>query len=106
MSEKYLRRIGFAKDMINIDYQQIILWVLIVLAAGFIGQFGKSFATYLISLVRKKKNSVEVDEAVSADNKREEGESPVSVFETTTGSQDKTEKKALKAMVKEKKKQS
>jgi len=41
--------------MNEIDYQQIIKWVIIVIAAGFLGQFGKSFATYLIERARKKK---------------------------------------------------
>jgi hypothetical protein len=91
--------------MFDIDYQQVILWVLIVLAAGFIGQFGKSFATYLISLARKKKNSGGAEKSGSADNTREEGKSPADVSETATR-QAKTEKKALKAMIKEKKKQS
>jgi hypothetical protein len=41
--------------MNDIDYQQVIKWVLIVLAAGFIGHFGKSFAEYLLARARKKK---------------------------------------------------
>ncbi len=31
----------------------ILKWVLVVLAAGFIGQFGKAFATYLIRRAKK-----------------------------------------------------
>lgn len=38
----------------------VLKWALVVLAAGFIGQFGKSFATYLIRRARegKSKDSV------------------------------------------------
>ena len=32
-------------------------WVLVVLAAGFIGQFGKDFATYLMRRARARKES-------------------------------------------------
>ncbi|MEN6317653.1 MAG: hypothetical protein ABFD82_02705 [Syntrophaceae bacterium] len=91
--------------MINIDYQQIILWVLIVLAAGFIGQFGKSFATHLIALARKKKSLSETEKQGITAKQQEEGKSPAAVSETKTGAQAKTDKKALKAMIKEKKKQ-
>ena len=42
------------KNMNDIDYQQIIKWVIIVIVAGFLGQFGKSFVKYLIERVRKK----------------------------------------------------
>ena len=90
--------------MIDIDYQQVILWVLIVLAAGFIGQFGKSFATYLIALARNKKSLPETGKTVIADQQPSEEKSPVSVSETS-GTQAKTEKKALKALIKQRKKE-
>jgi hypothetical protein len=89
--------------MIGIDYQQVILWVLIVLAAGFIGQFGKSLATYLIALARKKKNLSETEKAGITAEQPEEGKSPVSVSETN-GVQAKADKKALKAQIKLRKK--
>jgi len=38
----------------QVDFYRIAIWVLIVLAAGFIGQFGKSFAKHLIERFRKK----------------------------------------------------
>jgi hypothetical protein len=41
--------------MTDIDYFRIIKWILIVLTAGFIGQFGKSLATYLIKRARSAK---------------------------------------------------
>ena len=31
----------------------VLKWILVVLAAGFIGQFGKAFATYLMRRVKK-----------------------------------------------------
>ena len=42
-------------DTTGIDYLQIIKWVLIVLAAGFVGHFGKSLAAYLIGRGRNPK---------------------------------------------------
>ena len=45
--------------MNDIDYHQIIKWVIIVIVAGFLGQFGKSFANYLIERARKKKARVD-----------------------------------------------
>jgi len=41
--------------MNDVDYMRILKWVLIVLLAGFIGQFGKSFAKYLMERARRKK---------------------------------------------------
>ncbi len=41
--------------MNDIDYWLVIRWILLVLAAGFIGQFGKSFAKHLIARVRARK---------------------------------------------------
>ncbi len=38
----------------DIDFLKIVLWVLIVLLAGFIGQFGKSFAKHLIEKTMAK----------------------------------------------------
>ncbi len=41
--------------MNDVDYMRIIKWVLIVLLAGFIGQFGKSFAKHILEKARRKK---------------------------------------------------
>ncbi len=48
--------------------QQIIFikWVISVIAAGFLGQFGKSFATYLIEMARKKKAHAALQNALPA----------------------------------------
>jgi hypothetical protein len=90
--------------MNEIDYQQIIKWVIIVIAAGFLGQFGKSFATYLIERARRKK-------AHAAPEKLEGVVSPLRepvlrqpMSETTEG-EGKAEKKARKALVKLRKKE-
>ena len=34
---------------------QVAVWVLVILVAGFIGQFGKSFAKYVMGLFNRKK---------------------------------------------------
>jgi hypothetical protein len=40
----------------EIDFWQIIKWVFIVLVAGFIGQFGKTFAKHMMVKVKAKKS--------------------------------------------------
>jgi hypothetical protein len=39
-------------DFLDIRTWTILQWVLVVLAAGFIGQFGKSFAQFIIAKVK------------------------------------------------------
>jgi len=41
-------------------FYDILKWILIVLAAGFVGQFGKSFSKYLIKkrIAKKQENSI------------------------------------------------
>jgi hypothetical protein len=39
-------------DLLDIRTWTILQWVLVVLAAGFIGQFGKSFAQFIIAKVK------------------------------------------------------
>ena len=90
--------------MNDIDYQQVIKWVLIVLAAGFIGHFGKSFAEYLLARTRKKKTLA--DEEKSEVFVKQQGETKSSTaMSETTGTMAKAEKKALKAAIKLKKKE-
>jgi hypothetical protein len=45
----------------EINIQRVITWVLLVLLAGFIGQFGKSLSTALINKFRKKKEAIVVE---------------------------------------------
>jgi hypothetical protein len=90
--------------MNDIDYQQIMKWVLIVLVAGFIGQFGKSFATYLIERAKKKK-LLAASERLS-DSIEQPGEAtPTATMTETTEERVKAEKKMLKSLIKLRKKE-
>ena len=40
--------------MSEIDPYTVVKWIFIVLAAGFVGQFGKTFAQYLMRRTREK----------------------------------------------------
>jgi len=42
-------------DIQNLDFERILKWALIVLITGFIAQFGKSFATYVMARIRAGK---------------------------------------------------
>jgi hypothetical protein len=90
--------------MNDIDYQQIIMWVIIVIAAGFLGQFGKSFATYLIERARQKKSHAASGELGVVVNPPTEpvSRAPMSVTADADG---KADKKASKALVKLRKKE-
>jgi hypothetical protein len=41
-------------DLSQIDIHKVLFWIIVVLVAGFIGQFGKSYAKHLIERFRKK----------------------------------------------------
>jgi hypothetical protein len=45
-------------DLNQIDIHKVLFWIIIVLVAGFIGQFGKSYAKHLIERFRKKPTQV------------------------------------------------
>lgn len=90
--------------MNDIDYHQVIKWVIIVIAAGFLGQFGKSFATYLIERARKKKSRVASEIAKAPVNPPSEPAPRVMMSENTEA-EGKAEKKARKALVKLRKKE-
>lgn len=49
-----------------VDVREVLQWVLIVLAAGFIGQFGKTLAQYVMKRVRERSagRSPEADQGV------------------------------------------
>ncbi len=55
--------------MLDLDYLRIIKWILII-PAGFIGQFGKSFAKHLMERSRLKRNerATTIDITTSATN--------------------------------------
>jgi len=90
--------------MNDIDYQQVIKWVLIVIVAGFLGQFGKSFASYLIAKARRKKALAASESSEVSINQPGESSSPMTGSETTEV-EAKAKKKALKALLKLRKKE-
>ncbi|SEM11704.1 hypothetical protein SAMN04489760_104139 [Syntrophus gentianae] len=106
-------------DISTIDFGRILKWVLIVLITGFIAQFGKSFAKYIMEKIRRGK-TLEGQEPDSLDDGRAplrptlsperdtaKGEKPEAVTDTAPleeKDQAKLRKKALKAQVKEQKK--
>jgi hypothetical protein len=90
--------------MNDIDYQQVIKWVIIVIAAGFLGQFGKSFATYLIERARRKKARAAPEKVEVSVNPPSEPVLRATMSETTEA-EGKAEKKAGKALVKLRKKE-
>ena len=73
--------------MEHADVSSVMKWVLLVLLAGFVGQFGKTFAQHLLRNIRKEKES-------PADEKRMIRETSVL-----------TDKKLLKTLAKQKKKE-
>lgn len=106
---------------------EVLKWVIVILIAGFIGQFGKSLSLQVIDYYRKKKEKSSppapsltkgTEKAVSLplaekEDKKAEGiravreDEATPEREITTGSKEqsaKTVKKALKAQVKAKKK--
>lgn len=42
-------------DIQSIDFGRILKWVLIVLVTGFIAQFGKTFAKYVMQKIRRER---------------------------------------------------
>lgn len=97
---------GFWGNMADIDYFQILKWVLIVLSAGFIGQFGKSLATYLMKKARASKPANSSPGASTKLPEETKTGTPATSSAQWRESQDKADKKASKALVKLKKKES
>jgi hypothetical protein len=52
--------------MDEINWLNILKWVLIVLLAGFIGQFGKTFAKHLMEKARLKRGEADENKTVAA----------------------------------------
>lgn len=93
--------------MADIDYFQVLKWVLIVLSAGFIGQFGKSLATYLMKKARVSRTAGASTEASTELPKETKGETPAAPPAPERDElQGKTDKKAAKALIKIRKKES
>ncbi len=76
----------------------VVKWVLLVLVAGFIGQFGKSFALRLIE--RRRRKAADLDPNVSQPASDPRGE----IEKVRLDAQAKIEKKRAKAKVKRAKK--
>jgi hypothetical protein len=74
------------------DVSSVMKWVLLVLLAGFVGQFGKTFAQHLLRKIRKEKEAPAKESP--ADEKRMIRETSVL-----------TDKKLLKILAKQKKKE-
>ena len=100
--------------MTEFDYLKIAKWVLIVLLAGFIGQFGKSLAKHLMEKTRLKKKgmSLKTEETARTTGREHIEVFPAGVKELPTGAgQDisleedsKQEKKLAKTLAKQRKK--
>ena len=91
--------------MNDIDYQQIIMWVIIVIAAGFLEMRPAGrLATYLIERARQKKSHAASGELGVVVNPPTEpvSRAPMSVTADADG---KADKKASKALVKLRKKE-
>lgn len=101
----------------TISLVDVATWVLVVLAAGFIGQFGRKFAEYLIERARLKKKARAGSETLQSAERKSElpaGNSGGGTADTGTYKQPidskaakekaKLEKKLAKAAAKQKKK--
>ncbi len=105
--------------MTDIAPWDILKWVLLVLLAGFIGQFGKSFAQAVMARVRKKKSGngvspgrAEPPAAVTGSGKPATLPAPAKPAESNSGgmmeeptSGSDVDKKALKTLAKKQKKE-
>ena len=74
------------------DVSSVMKWVLLVLLAGFVGQFGKTFAQHILRKIRKEKE---------APAKESPAEEKRMIRETSVL----TDKKLLKTLTKQKKKE-
>ncbi len=100
--------------MAELDYLKIFKWILIVLLAGFIGQFGKSMAKHIMTRARlKKKKLTNQTEGImnsteeNSTGDRLEVKSPQPDIKQNTSPEEdaKQKKKLAKALAKQKKKE-
>jgi len=93
------------------DFWQIIKWVIIVLVAGFIGQFGKTLAKHLMEKAKAKKveapSGAEKTEVIieKSGDKDLSPKIPETMSPEQADERAKQEKKALKALAKQEKKE-
>lgn len=92
--------------MNGIEFRPIVKWILIVLAAAFIGQFGKVFANYLLKRIKAGKTvgPSQKNDVPLTPGKRSGADRPEDTA-GRSGVDAKTEKKALKALLKLRKKE-
>jgi len=94
--------------MTDFDYLRIAKWVLIVLLAGFIGQFGKTLAKHLMEKARLKEKGFAPEtpfitgRAGIEDTPGVQKPSPTAISQ---GEQAKRDKKLAKTLAKQKKKE-
>lgn len=99
-------------DLSQVDFYKVLFWVIIVLVAGFIGQFGKSFAKYIMVRFGKKPPRAagpeQPPEQVNqgGDGKKQEPAAAPSAGPAISKEDSKMRKKELKAELKRKKKES
>jgi hypothetical protein len=93
-------------DLSQIDFYKVLFWVIIVLVAGFIGQFGKSFATYVMNRLRKKPpQPVRQEQSGQGGNGKFQGQAAApSIAPAMPEEESKIRKKELKAELKRNKK--
>jgi hypothetical protein len=79
---------------------EVLKWVVLILLAGFIGQFGKSLSIHIIDYFKRRKNRA------SGSTIKETSQLPIIPSEHESQPPPKTDKKALKAQIKAQKKAS
>ena len=107
-------------DFLDIRTWSILQWVLVVLAAGFIGQFGKSFAQFILAKIKARRSAGKTSATLPVPAVR--GKMMPEMNSVPTGKEDMTpesghpardvsnageilsDKKALKAILKQQKK--
>lgn len=98
-------------DLNQIDVHKVLFWIIIVLVAGFIGQFGKSYAKHLIERFRKKPpqaplpGNVPVYRSQEGPARSEDNLPPAPGQTGLSKEEAKIRKKELKAELKSKKKE-
>jgi len=79
----------------------VLKWILVVLTAGFVGQFGKALATYLMRRTRERKEP-EAQRLPGTTPEAAGPESPELLDKPSSGQEE--EKKEMKAQAKQQKK--
>ncbi len=95
-------------DLNQIYFYKVLFWVVIVLVAGFIGQFGKSFAKYLMERFGSKPpRASEPAQVPRVDDRGKQGAIPQAppAEPPLSEEESKLRKKELKAELKRKKKE-